>query len=63
MKYCSGLDPRKDKVGALEDRVGALENRCPEETRLEPVPEKGWWPRGWSLKMQGRCLEKIGSVP
>lgn len=41
--YCSGLEPkrlepRKDKVGALEDRVGALEDWCPQETMSEPVP-------------------------
>ena len=29
------LEPRKDKVGALENRVGALEDRSPQETMWE----------------------------
>ena len=45
------LEPYRDKVGALEDRVAALEDRSPQETRLEPVPEIGWSPRGWCLKL------------
>ena len=38
------LEPRRDKVGALEDRVGALEDWSPQETRSELVPEIGLEP-------------------
>ena len=33
------LEPKKDKVGALENRVGALEDQSPQESRSEPEPE------------------------
>ena len=38
------LEPRKDKVGALEDRVGALEDQSPQETRSEPERDIGLEP-------------------
>jgi len=38
------LEPRKNKVGAMEDRVGALEDESPQETRLEPELDIGLKP-------------------
>ena len=38
------LEPRKDKVSALEDRVGALEDQIPQETRSELELDRGLEP-------------------
>ena len=50
------MEPHRDKVGALEYRVGALQDRCPQETRLEPIPETGLEP--WRLVPQ---IHKVGA--
>ena len=44
MPWRIGLEPQKDKVGALDNRVGALEDRSPQETRSEPEPNIGLEP-------------------